>query len=161
MLRMYKLLTPFEINSIVSKNIMTWTKINILKLIFLGENMKILKSLILLSLILTSSVSMAKNPHDSDSSNIDNQHMQGKILAAEYEMLSNEIVRLEKKLSSTLDTLPFNLERNEGKIIALISNQIERDLEQLKKDIEKLSYKTSSNKLHEKLIEIEKDIEMI
>ena len=123
--------------------------------------MKFLKSLILLSLVLTSSISLAKSPHDSDNSTVDIEVMHGKILAAEYNHLSREIERLEKKLNNALNSLPNHLEINEGRIIALISNEVERELEQLKKDVEELSYRTSSNPLYKKLEDIEKDIDMI
>lgn len=123
--------------------------------------MKMLKSLIVLSVLLSSSVSMAKSPHDSDASHVNFEIGQGKILAAESNMLNNEIERLEKKLSEALSNIPFNVSRDEGRIVALISNQVENDLEALKKQVEDLSYETSSNSLHQKLKEIEKDIEMI
>lgn len=120
-----------------------------------------MKALLLITILLSGQFTFAKSPHDSDNASIDIQIMQGKVLAAEYDLLSREIARLETKLADTLSGLPNHVERNEGKIIALISNQVERDLETLKKDIEELSYSKSSNDLHKKLEEIEKDIEMI
>ncbi|WP_127715453.1 hypothetical protein [Halobacteriovorax sp. HLS] len=123
--------------------------------------MKLLKSLILFSLLISSSMSQAKSPHDSDNSYIDTEITHGKILAAEYNHLSREISRLEAKLNRALTALPDHLEINEGRIVALISNEVERELEVLKKEIEQLSYNSSSNSLYKKIEEIEKDIDMI
>jgi hypothetical protein len=124
--------------------------------------MKALKAILILSLLVSSSVSMAKSPHDSDASHIDVQMDQGRVLAAEYNLLSSEVERLENKLSRALDKVQFNhISRDEGRIVALISNQVESDLEEIKKLIEELNYETSSNSIYEKLREIEKDIKMI
>ena len=122
--------------------------------------MKTLKYAILLLSITTSANSFAKSPHESESL-VNNELMAGKIIAAETNFLEREVSRLSKKLQNTLDSLPMHLEHGEGKIIAVIANQVERDIESVKKDIDALTYQRSSDMIYTKLEQIEKDIEMI
>lgn len=122
--------------------------------------MKTLKYAILLVSIFASVNNFAKSPHESESL-IRNDITAGKIIAAETNFLSHEVSRLTKKLENTLNTVPLSVDHNEGKIIAVIANQVERDLEEVKREIEALSYQRSSDMIYIKLEQIEKDIEMI
>ncbi|OUR92955.1 hypothetical protein A9Q84_20825 [Halobacteriovorax marinus] len=122
--------------------------------------MKLLKIAIICSIIFSGTQGFAKNPHDSDSSFV-NQNSPGKIVAAESAHLNREVVRLEKKLDNVLSNVPDIIDHDEGRIIAIISNQVERDLEEVKKDIEEITYQRSTSGIYLKLEEIEKDIDMI
>ncbi|PIK14343.1 hypothetical protein [Halobacteriovorax sp. JY17] len=122
--------------------------------------MKTLKCAILLLTIFASTNNFAKSPHESESL-VNSEIMAGKIIAAETDFLNREVARLGKKLENTLDSLPMDIDHNEGKIIAVIANQVERDLESVKKDIDSLTYQRSFDMIYTKLDQIEKDIEMI
>ncbi|CBW24954.1 putative secreted protein [Halobacteriovorax marinus SJ] len=122
--------------------------------------MRTLKCAILLLSLFASSNNFARSPHESESL-INNENMAGKIIAAETNYLTGEVDRLTRKLESTLGSLPMDISHTEGKIIAVIANQVERDLEEVKRDIDALTYKRSSDMIYTKLEQIEKDIEMI
>jgi len=122
--------------------------------------MRTLKCAILLLSLFASSNNFARSPHESESL-INNENMAGKIIAAETNYLTGEVDRLTRKLESTLGSLPMDISHTEGKIIAVIANQVERDLEEVKRDIDALTYQRSSDMIYTKLEQIEKDIEMI
>lgn len=126
--------------------------------------MKFLKIAIIFSIIFSGTQGFAKNPHDSDSSFI-NDNVPGKILASEYDYLSREVVRLEKLLDTALVNAQASInmsdDNNKGRIIAIISNQVERDLEEVKNEIEEITYQRSTNGIYFKLEQIEEDIKMI
>ncbi|WP_372655243.1 hypothetical protein [Halobacteriovorax sp.] len=123
--------------------------------------MKVISYILLLALIFASSYkASARSPHESESL-INNEFLHTKIEASESTFLESEVNRLTLKLERTLGTLPLDIDHNEGKIIAIISQQIENDLREVKKEIESINYQKSSNSIYIKIEQIEKDIEMI
>ncbi|GEM_PF-5059849 len=122
--------------------------------------MKTLKLSVLLLAIISSTNSFSRSPHESESL-INNEIMHGKVIAGEAGHLESEVARLTTKLERTLALIPLDIDKNEGRIISIIADQVERDLRKIKKDIDSLSYQKSSESIYRKLEQIEKDIEMI